>query len=273
MLTRKKTIYKLEFWLVKLVSTFANSLNSQNSLKFGKILGKLILLLGIRKRLVLKQLLKIFSQEKANLLLPKVYENLGLNSVAFLRSRKFPNEQNFANPEEYLKIVESTKKGKGVLVLSAHIGNWELMGRKALNYFSATSFVNIPKNPFVANLILEQRDLKNAKFVESKPSNFFVALEVLKKGKILSMIVDQHPGKKGVEVEFLGKKTLFNRTFEKLVELTEAEVFTAFTFFKNGKNYLNIESSTGEIESVKTRIEKAILQNPEQYFWLHNRWK
>ncbi|KAA3606931.1 MAG: hypothetical protein DWQ06_00625 [Calditrichaeota bacterium] len=270
---RKKPIYKLEFYLVKFISFLANKFNFQTSIKFGKLLGKLILLLGIRRKLVFKQLIEVLGEEKAKTLLPKVYENLGINSVAFLRSKKFPNEQKIANPKEYLKIVNTMKSGKGVLVLSAHIGNWELMGRKALDYFPATSFVNIPKNPFVANLILEQRGTKNAEFLEAKPSNFFAALEVLKKGKVLSMIVDQHPGRKGVEVEFLGMKTLFNRTFEKLVEVSEAEVFTAFILQKDGKHFLEIEKIEGKVETVKRKTEEIILQNPEQYFWLHNRWK
>lgn len=269
----KKLNYKLEFYLIKLISFLANLLNFQSSIKFGKILGNLILLLGIRKKLVFSQLSEVFGEQKAKKLLPKVYKNLGINSVAFLRSRNFPNEQKIANPEEYLKILKTYKKGKGVLVLSAHIGNWELMGRKALDYFPVTSFINIPKNRFVANLILEQRGKKNAEFLEARPDNFFAASEVLKQGKVLSMIVDQHPGRKGVEVDFLERKTLFNRTFEKLVEVSEAEVFIAFILQKDDKHFLRITKIDGKVETVKEQTEKIILEFPEQYFWLHNRWK
>lgn len=269
----KRLIYKLEFYLVKFISFLANKFNFQTSIKFGKILGRLILLLRIRRNLVLKQLIEIFGKEKAKKLLPKVYKNLGINSVAFLRSRNFPNEQKIANSEEYLKILKAYKKGKGVLVFSAHIGNWELMGRKALDYFPVTSFINIPKNRFVANLILEQRGKKNAEFLEARPDNFFAASEVLKQGKVLSMIVDQHPGRKGVEVDFLERKTLFNRTFEKLVKVSEAKVFIAFIFQKDDKHFLRITKIDGKIETVKKHTEEIILEFPEQYFWLHNRWK
>ncbi|MCC7431434.1 lysophospholipid acyltransferase family protein [bacterium] len=267
----KNFLYYLEFCLVKLIYFFANLLAFEQSKRFGELLGKLIFFLKIRKTLVYKQLKNVFGEQKATEFLPLVYRNLGLNVVAFLRSQKFPEK--IENPQEYKKIQTELAKGRKVIVISAHFGNWELLGRISTDYFPTTFLVNKPKNPFVCAFIEKIRKKQNASFLEVKPQNFFEAIKVLEKGNVLGMLADQHS--KGILVNFLGEKTSFTKTFLAIAEKTNAEIFTAFTFKnKNGENFIVIERlEKQEISEFVQRLEKMILEFPEQWFWFHNRWK
>ncbi len=184
--------------------------------------------------------------------------------------------------EENLK--RALTKGKGIIGLSAHLGNFSMIGvRLAAGGYPFSAVVKQPRDQGFAQLMDEYRLMKGIKTISAKPRRVAARgiLTALRKNRIVLLIADEFKGG-GVEVEFMGRTVHAPRGPVTLALRTGAPVLPIFvTRDREYRLTLHIGS---EIDLVKTgdlqsdvvsntaefvrQIETMVRSYPDQWSWL-----
>ena len=200
------------------------------------------------------------------------------------------NESHFSEHfkiEGYQHIKNAYEKGKGVLALSAHFGNWELLAIIA-------AMIRFPLNIVVRPLdfkpldhfIFNLRTRYGGKIIP-KQRSIRTIIRCLNRGEMVALLMDQNVDwYEGVFVDFMGHRACTNKGLALLALKTGAPVVPVFlirekkgfraefgpeiTTLKTGDRQKDIEVNTREYNRV---IENVIRRYPEQWFWIHQRWK
>lgn len=184
-------------------------------------------------------------------------------------------------------IQAALAKGKGVLALTAHMGNWELLPSVApMAGFSADIIYRpLDFSPLDA-FFLRLRTRFGAGLIPNAHAMRKI-LRQLKNGHVVAMLMDQNVDwYEGVFVEFFNHRACTNKGFALLALKTRAPVVPIFML--RNQNRFIIEFCA-ELELVQTgdrahdieantlrynqAIEAVIRRYPEQWFWVHQRWK
>jgi Kdo2-lipid IVA lauroyltransferase/acyltransferase len=198
------------------------------------------------------------------------------------------------NLAEYIAIAgfdhytTACKKNKGVLLFGAHFGNWE-MGNAALA-ITAKPFVFVYRvldNSFLERNITAVRASYGNRSL-SKEKAMRPMLRLLKKGETIHLLIDQNVASyEGVFVDFFGRQACATSGLALLALHTDAPVLPAFTRrLPDGKYLLEIGREVKMIRSgnrdddillntanFNKIIEQHVRRYPEQWFWVHQRWK
>lgn len=180
--------------------------------------------------------------------------------------------------------------GKGAIALSAHFGNFTILGAvMARETYPFYTVIREPKSKQVAKIFATIRDLMNLKWIPAQPRGTCLKkmLNCLRHNQIVCLITDEHKRRGGVNVDFFGHNSptaagpavLSLRTGAAIVPLFiirqkddthKVIVEPALTFNPTG----NQEEDIRRITSMFTeRIEFYIKSYPTQWFWLNRRWK
>ena len=249
--------------------------------------------LGIRRAVVERQVRAAFpglAESEVLRIARASYEHLGRTSIeAALISALSPDQVRamFEGVEGADALAAARAEGKGVLLVSGHLGNWELAGA-----FVAASGVPIEavargmENPLFDRYITRTRHdlgmtvIHDADAVRRVP-------RAMREGKAVAMLVDQGAvGLASTWVPFFGRYAKTPRgpaVFA--LRLGAPVVFATALRQPNGKYVMYYEripvQPTGDREADVDRIvmdytatlERWIRRAPEQYFWHHRRWK
>lgn len=190
-------------------------------------------------------------------------------------------------PETIERFVRLRDDGKPALVFAAHLANWELPALAAHSFgLPALALYRPPEIPQIRDFILETRSSRMGRLVPSGLSAPTVIADELARGYHAGMLVDQF-AKRGSAVMFFGWKTRANPLIARLarhidcpihgvrvvrisgnrfrVDLTEA-IETP----RDAEGKIDVDKTTRVIISV---IEEWIREHPEQWLWLHRRWR
>jgi len=184
--------------------------------------------------------------------------------------------------------TEACKEGKGVLIFSAHFGNWEI-GNAALAIITRP-FIFVYRI-FDSHLLERGITGVRASYGNvslSKDKAMRPMIRLLKNGASINLLIDQNVAwYEGVFVDFFGRKACTTPGLALLALHTKAPVLPVFTRrLPDGKYLLEIGKKVDIICSenreadilINTQnftkiIEDHIRQYPEQWFWVHQRWK
>jgi KDO2-lipid IV(A) lauroyltransferase len=233
------------------------------------------------------------SEQEIEDILKGVWENLGRVAGEFVHLDKLwdyddrrPNAGRVEtfNVDRFIGLYTDEKPA---LMFSAHLGNWELaaVGARRYGLDSAVLF-RMPNNRFIADFIEETRaDLMSQLVPTGSEAALFMA-GVIERGGHLGMLVDQHR-KPGVRVQFFGRPCWANPTLARLARHYDCPVHGA-RVVRLPKNRFRIEltraldlprDAEGKIEiagatqAVTSVIEGWVREHPEQWLWLHRRWR
>lgn len=192
------------------------------------------------------------------------------------------------------RLLEVAKAGKGVLILTGHFGNWEFAPLGGILNFKQFQgqFHFIRRSLGIKGLekILFRRYYRAGLNVIQKDQALQHVSEALENNHAVVFVLDQHADlhtKDGIPVEFFGKKAGTFRSLASLARHTGVPVVPAAGYrLKNGKHVLEFfdpipwkeypttsESIYQNTLSYNQAIERIILAHPEQWLWLHRRWK
>jgi KDO2-lipid IV(A) lauroyltransferase len=174
-------------------------------------------------------------------------------------------------------------KGRGVLVATAHLGNWEL---SAFTHAIMTEPMNVMvrplDNPYVDCLVETRRRLSGNKLIVKRDSALTV-VRALKNNEAVGMLIDQNTtAAEGVFVEFFGRQACASVAFAKLAARLEAAVIPGFAFWHEDERryvlrfYPEMEISgdaQADTQRIHTFFEQVIREHPDQWMWIHRRWK
>lgn len=294
---QKKTQDILGYLALFLFASVVKGLPEKRALSIGERLGSFASKLVPKyKKVVQDNLRKVFgdawSEEVRQRVANRVFEFQGKNFVEFLLLSRFTEKQICEKIEIHNEhyLDGALGKGKGILLVSAHLGNWEL----GAAYFAAKGYpirevVRPISNPFVEAFISNIKEKKGLNLLHRHAANTGEYLRCLRENKILVLATDQYSGPVGVLVPFLGHPSWTVCSYQILARRTGASVVPVFCVQENGgplRYSLFVEepiSLTFEgkrdqylahnARTVNQIIEKYIYKHPEQWFWMHQRWR
>lgn len=187
--------------------------------------------------------------------------------------------------EEYLESARA--RGKGVVVLTAHCGNWELAALALARHFdSPMSVVARRQNSPYLNRMVEKMRLRYGNFIIYKDHAFRGMMSVIRKNGIIGLLVDQAVlPEHGVLVDFLGRTAWASKSPVLLARKSGTAVVPAFIHREPDRHIIEIHpelvfsddnSEQGIVANVQTYsriIENFIASHPVDWYWVHRRWK
>jgi KDO2-lipid IV(A) lauroyltransferase len=188
--------------------------------------------------------------------------------------------------------ISAHNKGKGLLLLAGHLGNWEVSTAAGITQFpqlrNLFHFVRRPLKPGWLNHLVTERTRRMGFGTLAKRGSLDRILDLLGSGAIIVFVFDQHAGPHdGIPVDFLGHPASTFKSLAILALNTGAPVIPACTWREpDGTHVLRFENPVpliecediGEAIRLNTRsynaaLERMLLRHPEQWIWMHRRWK
>jgi Kdo2-lipid IVA lauroyltransferase/acyltransferase len=275
----------IEYWLARvvLVTLSATPLPFANAL--GRFYARLLDMAIPRLRRTALRNLEMAGLAGRERIVAGVFNSVARLVVSFARFPKItPTTVNeWIRYEGLENFTAASAKGKGVLVATAHFGNWELSAFSHAYLCAPMHVVVRPiENPAIDALVEHRRALSGNFIIEKKNAAREI-LRALKSGDAVGILIDQNTTPaEGVFVDFFGMKACANSAFVKLAHHSGAAAVPGYALWSESeKRYvLHFEPEiemTGDVQEdtqrVHSRLEAAIRKHPDQWLWIHRRWK
>lgn len=178
---------------------------------------------------------------------------------------------------------EAKRRGRGVLFATGHLGNWELSAYAHALMTEPMHIVVRPlDNPYLDRYVMERRTGSGNRVIGKKELLRGV-LKALQANEAVGILIDQNAAQEdAVFVDFFGVRASANAGFVKLAYRTQAAVIPGFALWDEGLRryrlkFYPIVEMTGDVQSDTQRLhsilESVIREYPEQWLWIHRRWK
>ncbi|MDA8077899.1 MAG: lysophospholipid acyltransferase family protein [Nitrospiraceae bacterium] len=286
----------LQFCIVVLITLPIAALPLRLAVKAGDFLGSLLFLVWSgRRKIAVDNLSAAVSRGALALDAPpeqivkQMFRNLGRSFVEVVKiyyglGDRIVRSVRFSGVEHFQKARE---KGKGILFITGHCGNWELNALAVGLLLSPVSVVARPvDNPYF-NRLVERARRRNGNSVIYKKGALRKILGALHHDEVVGILMDQSvvPAE-GIAADFLGRKDFIMKTPALLALKTGAAVIPAFIRRTDDGHVIEIgaevepDRSEDAEQSVRNStvafsrpIEDYIRRNPSEWLWIHRRWK
>ena len=219
----------------------------------------------------------------------ETFKNLG-RSIAEIckiyhgRGRDIIDAVEFRGLEHYRQALA---KGKGVAVITAHCGNWELLALSfGARYHHVSSVARRQNNPQL-NQVTEQFRKAFGNGIFYRDGALRVMLAAFKRNEVIGLLIDQAADpSEGILVDFLGRPAWTVRVPALIARRSGAALLPVFIHREGGTHiatmhpeYLPSKAQDPEVCAAEdaaglTRyIEDYVIQHPTQWYWIHKRWK
>jgi KDO2-lipid IV(A) lauroyltransferase len=183
---------------------------------------------------------------------------------------------------------EALKRGKGLFVVTAHLGNWELLGGYLGTQGKGSALAQNLYDPRFDDLVNWFRSEKlGATLMIKRGLALRGILDALKEGQFVLALCDQDSGNDGIFVPFFGKQAWTQSGVARIARKTGAALVPAFVVRgPDGKFELHVEKEITVpltpdkekdiLETVRLYtevIETYVRAYPDQWMWMHERWK
>lgn len=286
----------LQSGLIKLLGIFLRRFSLRRVQKMAASLGRFFYRhFPIRKDVALANLKMCFPEkgsDEIEAIIEKTYVNVATVFLEFLYFPKFTKEnigEVLDFPDESRRLIRSAlSRGKGLILISGHFGNWEL-GALAIGAFSSkqlTIIVHPFHNKAVDKFVNEYRSLLGNSTVPMDNS-VRTSLYTLRENGIVALLADQSSAKESLPARLFGIDIPTFQGPALFALRTRAVVATGFPTRKNDGTYrldlneidygdLRDDSETNVAELTQRHVnalEKVIRKYPENWLWFHKRFK
>jgi len=216
------------------------------------------------------------------------FENIGRTVAEFAIAGSRPDELFDRMDLEGVEHLQAAlAKGRGVFLLSGHCGNWELLGARLGREVPMTSLARAMANPLVDAAVEAQRRGAGVRTLDARDAVREI-LRTLRRGEAVAMLLDQNALRhERVFVPFLGRPAATNLGLAMLALKTGAPVLPAFSARGTDGRHrawigapIPLAEAGGRDERIgvstarfTAAIEGYVRRHPDQWFWVHNRWK
>jgi KDO2-lipid IV(A) lauroyltransferase len=215
----------------------------------------------------------------------EVFRSIARLLYAFAR---FPN-LNRENISDWIRYeglehyLEAKKAGRGILVATAHFGNWELSAfAHALMTEPMHIMIRPLDNPAIDRLVEKRRTLSGNRLIAKRDAARAV-LRALQQNEAVGILIDQNTSlDEGVFVSFFGTRACANVAFAKIAARTGAAVIPGFAVWseKEARYVLRFHppvpmsgDAAEDTHRIHSLLEEVIREHPGQWLWIHRRWK
>lgn len=219
------------------------------------------------------------------------FEQIAMLGVDMLLTPTLARKENWQQYGEY-KNVEHTKwlmqEGKGLILVTGHYGNFEILGYiMGLFSFNLSSVARPLDNRYLDQHIRSIREQHGQKIIDKQGAANLMS-QVGRQGASLGLIADQDAGKKGLFVDFFGRPA---STFKSIAVMAAVHNMpVAVGYSRRIGNQYRFEIGVKRIifpeewatvkdpirwitEQYTATIEAFVREDPTQYWWVHRRWK
>lgn len=283
-----KTVLFLEYLFAYVVFSISKSLPHGSLNSISSFLGNTLFVISSRRRNIainnIHNALNIKDDREARDIAMKSFKSFFLTFLETQKVHSMLTDNRLRQiGDKFLKAKEIHDNTKGCIFVTPHLGNWEL-----LPYIF--SLVNIPltvvvrplDNPYIERLLNRE---KSGQVIVSRRDSIFILKRMLRDGRSIGMLPDQST-MRGLSVDFFGRKAtttplpaILAISCRRPIVVVSCcrgdgylEGFVSKPIFPDyGSNKRQeIVRLTIEMNHV---MEEVISRYPEQYLWMHNRWK
>ncbi len=281
------------FFLI-IAERVSNVLPRNAALGVGRFLGNLWYFLDARRRHVAKRnLLAAYSAERTYAEICRLARNSFRHiGMAFIDSlcigKHLGSRHSDLISVEGIEHAEAAfRNGKGLLLATPHFGNWELLALLAQQLSGPLhSVTRAIVNPHIERHVLRTRKLWGMHLIDKKNAARRI-LSCLRENSAVIILMDQNAGGEGIYVNFFGRRASTFATVASLARRTGAPVLILYSVMDDDKRYRFVFETLADMKTshdvredvlrmtaaITARFEQVIREHPQQYFWVHQRWK
>jgi KDO2-lipid IV(A) lauroyltransferase len=186
--------------------------------------------------------------------------------------------------EGFENFERARARGRGVLVATAHLGNWEFSAFAHALMAEPMAVVARPlDNPLLDALVTRYRTQSGNWVIGRGKDPLRPLLAALRANQAVGILVDQNvTADRGVFVDFFGRPACVDSGLARIAARTGAAVVPGYAVWSAGEQryVLHFEpevpvtgDTLADTQAVHSRLEAAIRRWPEQWLWIHRRWK
>ena len=276
------------------IKTFIVGIPKKYIVKFGNILGSIAYLLDARHRRIVKRNLKFANPEwpldKINNISIKTFQNMGITILEICQMTCFAKKDILQKVRIRGKenLLNTVKSPKGVIMISAHIGNWEMCHLFLSSYLQKSQVVVAQKQPVFIERIIHKLRTSTGNTIISKKGAMIKLVRTLRKGKMIGLLIDQGTSRReGVDVTFFGRNTYATHAASLLAARYNCPVLPVYCIRESDSELtvvveppLKLHKTDNVRRDLQTNtqimtasVEKIVRLYPEQWLWFHKRWK
>lgn len=289
-----KLSHTLEYVAARTGVGLVSQLSPKQADSFGAWLGRTVWRLAGSRRKIAADNLRMalgdkLSEDEIEGIVKRVFENIGRTLVEFSRfgqlTRERMDEIIVGDGQEYIR--KAHEEGRGAVFVTAHFGNWELVGGwSATNAMEVDFLTGTQHNEKINEMF---NDFRRSFGVNLLPlrSSLRGAFRSLKANHMTAMAADQHDGAQGMIIDFFGRKAstakgpaifALKANCPILPFVMRRERYDRHVVMAGDPVYPPNTGDPDEDMRQMTRgylrfFEEAITQYPDQWMWTHRRWK
>lgn len=254
-----------------------------------KKIGPFLRVTKIAKRNMRRTIAANMSNDELDKLIIRLWEHYGRYIAEFVFIDRLSRDELDKRIiiEGMENIADLNNKKKPFLICLAHIGNWDFLIRNITKLYPKFSIIYRKlNNPLINKVIIDTRKQEGIDLIAKGSSGAKDLVKAIKSGNSIAMLVDQKMNN-GIEVPFFGMPAMTANAIAKLSLQFDMPIIPVQIIRTKGSNFKAIihtrlspqivgnknEDSYLIMREINQLIETWIRQNPEQWFWFHNRWK
>jgi KDO2-lipid IV(A) lauroyltransferase len=293
---RNKAIDLLQYLGLRLVSMGLHSFPVDANLRTAKLLGDLMYLVDLKHRdRALGNLRRSFPdmpEPQRKLMARRSMQQLFMLFIEVLFTTRLVRIDTWrdycelSNFQEVLQLL--LKRKQGVIMITGHYGNWEILGYVLATLgFQTTAIARPLDNVYVNRWLMGVREKQGQKIIAKKGATDEITA-VLDNHGAVGFIADQNAGPKGLFVDFFGRKASTYKSIGLLAMQYKVPVIVGcarrvndrFQFVLEMQDIIypeHWENQPDPLRYITQRftkgIEDFVAKDPGQYLWVHRRWK
>jgi KDO2-lipid IV(A) lauroyltransferase len=186
------------------------------------------------------------------------------------------------------RVVNALTSGRPVMMVTGHFGNWEIAGYMlGFSGFSTYAIARPIDNPYLDRFLRDFRE-RTGQRVLAKKGDYDLLRELLAAGAAVATLGDQDAGQRGLFVDFFGRPASTHKAIAllsleyrvPLLVVGTPKIGEPLQYEVVAEDLILPEEYDGRPDAVRVitqrftaALERLIRRHPEQYFWLHRRWK
>ncbi len=280
---------------VRVLVVFLYLFDVETNLRFACVLGRLLWRHYDRGRQRALDNLRASFPEKSEEWIEQTgrrsFEQLVMLTIDILFTPRLVKRYNlwdYADLKNVMPILDRMRERKGMLLVTGHYGNFEIVGYLlGLFGFEIYSIARPLDNKYLNRFLYEVRQRRGQHIIDKKGAAEEMP-DIVKKGATLGFIADQDAGKKGIFVDFFGRKASTYKSIGLLAITYSLPIVVGYSrrvgnrfFFEIGATRVIEPHEWADKEDPLTwitaeyakAIEVFVREDPTQYWWLHRRWK
>ncbi len=275
-------------------SSFASNLPARTIWRLGSWIGFLISVVDVPHRRIVRRNLRFanpgWTRQDIDRLTREIFQHIGITFLEIVQMRFLACEDILSRirltGEQYLH--QALQQGRGLIIISAHLGNWE-MGLQFASCYLNTRITGVARNVRFAPLNRRVHRLRTRFGINviHKKGALPEMTQTLRRKEVLALLVDQSRRSEGVETLYFGRRVTTTPAVAMLALRCKSPVLPMFCIReRNGGLRIEVEPAleiqrSGNLRAdllantqrVTDAVEQAVRQHPEQWFWVHKRWK